>query len=258
MQAAEEDFEAGGRKFRAGAFIIAGANRAALDPTMKALGIGGFSVAAAPTVPMHDLDIPRIGYVHSWANTQNEGWVRAALDSYRCSVHLFRRHQAARGQPAAEVRRHHLPARRRQRAGAGQRHPEDRVDAAAVQEDGGHAKPRRAGSGRRYSRRHGLGRVDGAREVRARRRHAHHRRIDVDDLPGVQHHHRRDGRESGRPVRSRFGHARRVRRSPEPDRVRLRCPAAGLLQPGAGAERGGGGGFGGFGGGGGDASPASA
>jgi hypothetical protein len=31
---------------------------------------------------MHDLDVPRIGYVHSWANTQNEGWVRAALDTF--------------------------------------------------------------------------------------------------------------------------------------------------------------------------------
>ena len=26
--------------------------------------------------------MPRIGYVHAWANTQNEGWVRAALDTY--------------------------------------------------------------------------------------------------------------------------------------------------------------------------------
>ena len=89
MQAAEEDFEAGGRKFHAGAFIIAGADRAALDATMKSLGISGFSVAAAPTVPMHDLDIPRIGYVHSWANTQNEGWVRAALDSYSVPYTYF-------------------------------------------------------------------------------------------------------------------------------------------------------------------------
>jgi zinc carboxypeptidase len=82
MQAAEEDFEAGGRKFRAGAFVIAGADRAAIEPTMKELGIAGFAVASAPTVALHDLDVPRIGYVHSWANTQNEGWVRAALDTY--------------------------------------------------------------------------------------------------------------------------------------------------------------------------------
>jgi hypothetical protein len=82
MQAAEDDFEAGGRKFRAGAFVIANADRAKLEPSMKELGISGLAVATAPTVAMHDLDVPRIGYVHSWSNTQNEGWVRAALDTY--------------------------------------------------------------------------------------------------------------------------------------------------------------------------------
>ena len=39
-------------------------------------------MAAAPAVRTHNLDVPRIGYIHSWANTQNEGWVRAALDTY--------------------------------------------------------------------------------------------------------------------------------------------------------------------------------
>ena len=39
-------------------------------------------MATAPTVKSHDLDVPRIGYVHSWTRTQDEGWVRAALDHY--------------------------------------------------------------------------------------------------------------------------------------------------------------------------------
>ena len=82
MQAAEADFEASGRKFRAGSFIIANADRAALDPTLKQLGLSGFAMASAPTVKAHDLDVPRIGYIHSWARTQDEGWVRAALDTY--------------------------------------------------------------------------------------------------------------------------------------------------------------------------------
>jgi hypothetical protein len=82
MSAAEAEFEAGGRKFRAGSFIIPSADRAKLDPTLKQLGLSGFAVASAPSVAMHDLDVPRIGYVHSWANTQNEGWVRAAFDTY--------------------------------------------------------------------------------------------------------------------------------------------------------------------------------
>ncbi|HEU5219997.1 MAG TPA: M14 family zinc carboxypeptidase, partial [Gemmatimonadales bacterium] len=82
MRAAEEEFEAGGHKFRAGAFIIANADRARLEPVLKDLGLSAWGVGAAPTVKSHDLDLPRIGYVHSWANTQNEGWVRAALDTY--------------------------------------------------------------------------------------------------------------------------------------------------------------------------------
>jgi len=82
MQAAEEDFDAGGHHFRAGAFIIANADRAKLEPVLTSLGLSAWAMSAAPTVKAHDLDIPRIGYVHSWANTQNEGWVRAALDTY--------------------------------------------------------------------------------------------------------------------------------------------------------------------------------
>jgi len=82
MQAAEEDFTLGGHKFRAGAFIIPNADRAKLEPTLKELGLSAWAVAAAPAVKTHDLDVPRIGYVHSWSNTQNEGWVRAALDNF--------------------------------------------------------------------------------------------------------------------------------------------------------------------------------
>ena len=82
MQAAEDDFEAGGRKFKAGSFVIAGGERAKVEPTLRDLGLSGYAVAAAPSVPMHELDIPRIGYIHSWQNTQNEGWVRAAFDTF--------------------------------------------------------------------------------------------------------------------------------------------------------------------------------
>ncbi|CAN5527275.1 M14 family metallopeptidase [soil metagenome] len=82
MQAAQQEFEAGGRQFRAGAFIIADADRGALDPTLRELGLSGFAVAATPSVPMHELDVPRIGYIHAWQRTQDEGWVRLALDTY--------------------------------------------------------------------------------------------------------------------------------------------------------------------------------
>ncbi len=89
MSAAEAAFEAAGHKFGAGSFIIARANRGQLEPVLKELGLSGWAVDAAPTVKSHDLDIPRIGYIHSWSNTQDEGWVRAALDYYKIPYNYF-------------------------------------------------------------------------------------------------------------------------------------------------------------------------
>ena len=89
MQAAEAEFTAAGRTFRAGAFIVPAADRAKLEPTLKELGLSGYAVAAAPAVKVHDLDLPRIGYVHAWQRTQDEGWVRAALDTYGVPYSYF-------------------------------------------------------------------------------------------------------------------------------------------------------------------------
>jgi hypothetical protein len=82
MMAAEEDFEAGGHKFRAGALVVPDADRAKLEPMLKDLGLSAWAVASVPSVKTHDLDIPRIGYMHSWTRTQDEGWWRAALDTF--------------------------------------------------------------------------------------------------------------------------------------------------------------------------------
>ena len=82
MSATEQAFEAGGRRFAPGAFVIQNADRAQLEPTIKELGLSAWAVAAPPTVPMHDLDAPRIGYIHTWTSTQDEGWVRMALDTF--------------------------------------------------------------------------------------------------------------------------------------------------------------------------------
>jgi hypothetical protein len=82
MAAAEEDFAIDGKTLRAGALIIASGDRNKIDASLKDLGLTGYAVATAPTVKSHDLDIPRIGYAHAWQRTQDEGWVRAALDTY--------------------------------------------------------------------------------------------------------------------------------------------------------------------------------
>ncbi|MEP6692441.1 MAG: M14 family zinc carboxypeptidase [Gemmatimonadaceae bacterium] len=89
MQAAEESFDASGHHFGAGAVIVADADRAKLEPMLKELGLSAWAMAAAPSVKSHDLDVPRIGYVHSWSRTQDEGWVRAAFDTYGVPYSYF-------------------------------------------------------------------------------------------------------------------------------------------------------------------------
>jgi len=89
MSAAEQAFEAGGHKFAPGAFVIQGADRAALEPSIKELGLSAWAMASAPSVPMHDLDAPRIGYIHTWTSTQDEGWVRMALDTFKVPYTYF-------------------------------------------------------------------------------------------------------------------------------------------------------------------------
>ena len=91
------------------------ADRAKLEPMLKDLGLSAWAVASAPSVKTHDLDVPRIGYVHSWTRTQDEGWWRAALDTFGVPYTYFADQKLREGNLRVEVRRDHLPARRRQR-----------------------------------------------------------------------------------------------------------------------------------------------
>jgi hypothetical protein len=87
----------GGRSFAAGAFVIPNADRAALEPQIRTLGLQAWATSAAPSVAMHDLDVPRIGYIHSWQNTQDEGWVRMGLDMYKIPYTYFGDHEVRKG-----------------------------------------------------------------------------------------------------------------------------------------------------------------
>jgi Zinc carboxypeptidase len=89
MLAAEEDFSAAGHNFRAGAFIIPNADLNALRPDLEKTGLMTWAVSSEPSVKTHQMDVPRIGYVHTWQRTQDEGWVRAALDYYAIPYTYF-------------------------------------------------------------------------------------------------------------------------------------------------------------------------
>jgi zinc carboxypeptidase len=80
MEAAEEPFEAGGRKFNRGSFIVRKANVEDLRRVANELGIQVYAVNDAPSVKTHPLRAPRIAMMHTWLSTQDEGWYRIGLD----------------------------------------------------------------------------------------------------------------------------------------------------------------------------------
>jgi hypothetical protein len=88
MAAAEAPFEAGGRKYNAGTFIIrtdgnADGLRTELERAASTLGLQVAATAEAPKVAMHETAPARIAIVHTWLNTQNEGWFRIAFDKLK-------------------------------------------------------------------------------------------------------------------------------------------------------------------------------
>ncbi len=83
VQVAEEPFEAGGRKFNRGSFILRNAPRAELERAATELGLQVYAMAQAPTVKTHAVKAARIAMMHTWLSTQDEGWWRLALDQVK-------------------------------------------------------------------------------------------------------------------------------------------------------------------------------
>src|ERR1041385_7238830 len=85
IAAAEEPFEAVGQKFNAGTFIIKAADNAgdlkkALSGPVAESGLKAIAVDKLPEVKTHMLAVPRIAILHTWTNTQNDGWFRIEFD----------------------------------------------------------------------------------------------------------------------------------------------------------------------------------
>ena len=83
MEAAEEPFEAAGRKFSRGSFIIRKSNGDDLRRVANELGIQVYALADTPSVKTHPIRAPRIAMMHTWLSTQDEGWYRIGLDQFQ-------------------------------------------------------------------------------------------------------------------------------------------------------------------------------
>jgi hypothetical protein len=76
---ADSAFAVAGQQFPAGTFLVSGAagDRPA---AISALGLSGVATNLPVTVRRHPITVPRIAVMHTWLETQNEGWVRYAFD----------------------------------------------------------------------------------------------------------------------------------------------------------------------------------
>ncbi|HEY1991010.1 MAG TPA: hypothetical protein VGH71_01015, partial [Gammaproteobacteria bacterium] len=80
MQASDVAFDAGGRHYPRGSYLLKGVSRKDMDQAAQDLGVTAYALASMPEIAKHKLTVPRIAIMHSWIDTQTEGWWRQALD----------------------------------------------------------------------------------------------------------------------------------------------------------------------------------
>ena len=88
VHAAEASFTDDDREFNAGTFVIREADHPEMDLGMVLEQAGaeyGFTAhrtRSEPEVALHETRTPRVAVLHTWMNTQDEGWLRMGLDEY--------------------------------------------------------------------------------------------------------------------------------------------------------------------------------
>jgi hypothetical protein len=98
MKIAEKSFIAGDVEFPPGSFVIdASADTARVKAAVEDLGLTAAGLKAAPAVPVHDADLPRIAMLSSWNGTQEIGWVRYTFDRFAIPYDLIFKERLKQG-----------------------------------------------------------------------------------------------------------------------------------------------------------------
>ena len=79
VSVADSTFAIGATEYPRGTYIVENASSNARD-AIAALGLSGVTATSPLTVKRHSISAPRIALMHSWLETQNEGWVRFAFE----------------------------------------------------------------------------------------------------------------------------------------------------------------------------------
>jgi hypothetical protein len=86
IEAAEQEFELDDRVYNAGSFVIPSDGNPEdlvqqLESVVQELGVAVRGVRSRPSVPTHDLEVPRVALIHTWVSTpQDAGWWRLTFD----------------------------------------------------------------------------------------------------------------------------------------------------------------------------------
>ena len=99
MQATTKSVKIAQHTFPAGTIFIDASkvDKDALRAVIKNTLIEVVAVSAIPKDNMVNLDVPRIGVLHSWVSTQNPGWVRYTLDQSKISYTLIEKSELKAG-----------------------------------------------------------------------------------------------------------------------------------------------------------------
>jgi hypothetical protein len=98
MQIAEKSFKVDSVEFPAGSFVISDMkNAAAVRAAVDELGLTAATIKAAPAVPMHNADVPRVAIYSAWSNTQNLGWYRLTFEKFGVPYDLIFKEQVKQG-----------------------------------------------------------------------------------------------------------------------------------------------------------------
>ena len=95
FEAIEQSFKSGDTEIPAGSFLIPASDRVRTE--IQNLSLKAVALSAPPSVPRHDLDLPRLAMFSTWGSTQDVGWVRYAFDHFELKYDLIYKEQIRKG-----------------------------------------------------------------------------------------------------------------------------------------------------------------
>ena len=95
FEAIEKATKAGNADLPAGTLLVESSPH--VREEVENLGLKAVTLAEAPNVPKHLVDLPRIAVYSTWGNTQDVGWVRYGLDHFEVPYDLIYKERVKQG-----------------------------------------------------------------------------------------------------------------------------------------------------------------